>query len=186
MEALRNDKFYTYADYATWDTKDRYELIAGEPYMIASPSNTHQRILGELHRQIANFLVKKTCTIRIAPFDVRLSAEGDNDRDVVQPDIVVVCDRSKLDEKGLNGAPDMVIEIVSPSTESHDRVRKFNKYLQAGIREYWVISPDSKTVTVFILQNGTYIAQGYGETDTVPVHVLEGCEISLPDVFTED
>ena len=185
MEALLKDKRYTYADYANWDTEDRYELIDGVPYMMASPTEPHQRIIGNLHYQLFDFLKGKPCRVYLSPFDVRLNAAGDDD-DVVQPDILVVCDRAKIDRRGLNGAPDMAIEILLLSSVSHDRVRKFNKYLQTGVREYWIVDPDSKTAQVHILaQNGAYIVKSYGETDTVAVNVLEGCEISLPDVFSE-
>ena len=186
MEAFPIDKRYTYADYASWDTEERYELIDGVPYLMAAPSDTHQRILGNLHGQFWNFLKGKPCTIRLAPYDVRLNAAGDSDGDVVQPDIVVICDRAKLDDKGCNGAPDVVIEILSPSNSRHDRVRKFNKYLRAGIREYWIVDPDDKVVMVSILDNGRYYCTAYDETGTVPVQALGGCEISLPDVFSED
>ena len=185
MEALRKDKSYTYADYASWDTEERYELIDGVPYMMAAPSITHQRISGNLHGELWNFLRGKPCKVFSAPLDVRLNAAADNDVDVVQPDLMVVCDRSKIDEKGCNGAPDLVIEILSPSSISHDKLRKFNKYLQTGVREYWIVDPYNKMVTVNILDNGKYYNTAYGETDTVPVHILEGCEISLSDVFAE-
>ena len=110
MEVLYAYKRYTYADYASWDTEERYELIDGVPYLMAAPSDTHQKILVDLSRQIANFSVKETCVVRIAPYDVRLNAAGDSDGDVVQPDLVVICDRVKFDEKGCNGAPDVVKE----------------------------------------------------------------------------
>ena len=118
-----------------------------------------------------------------APFAVRLNADDDT---VVEPDLLVVCDKSKLaDGKVCNGAPDMIIEILSPSTASREKVLKFNKYLDAGVREYWVVYPDSKTVSVYLLEDGRYIANEYGETDNAPVNVLEGCVISLTDMFAE-
>jgi Uma2 family endonuclease len=115
---------------------------------------------------------------------VRLNADT-YDNTVVQPDLVVVCDKSKLDDKGCVGAPDMVIEILSPSTEEYDKVEKFDQYLQAGVREYWIVDPVSKTVMVNILDDKKYYSATYAETDTVPVHVLEGCVIDLADVFAE-
>jgi len=114
---------------------------------------------------------------------VRLNALGDDDDDVFQPDLVIICDRTKIDDKGCNGAPDMVIEILSPSTAMRDKLLKFNEYQRAGVREYWIVDPDTKTVQVFILENGQYLAKSYGETDTISVSVLKSCEISLPDVF---
>jgi len=185
MGALRQDKRYTYADYYAWDDGKRWEIIDGIPYaMSPAPSRTHQRILVELVGQLRDFLKGKPCEVFPAPFDVRLNALGDGDTDVFQPDILVVCDEAKLDEKGCNGAPDMVIEILSPSTAMRDRLLKFNAYQRAGVREYWIVDPDSKTVLVCILENENYIARSYGESDAVPVHVLEGCTISLTDIFS--
>ena len=103
----------------------------------------------------------------------------------MQPDILVVCDKSKLDGKSVLGAPDLVIEILSPSTSLRDKVLKFRRYLQAGVREYWIVEPDSKAVSVHILTNGEYVTHPYCEEDTIPVHVLEGCVIKLTEIFTE-
>ena len=125
----------------------------------------------------------KPCKLYAAPFDVRLNGAGDEDDTVVQPDIVVVCDKSKLDDKGCNGAPDMVIEILSPSSTRHDMFIKFIRYQKAGVREYWVVDPDVKKVIAYILENGRYCGSVYADTESAPVHVLEGCVINLPDVF---
>jgi len=172
---------YTYADYCTWDDSKRWELIDGVAYaMVPGPTGTHQEISGELHRQLANYLRGRPCKVFAAPYDVRLSADSDDDT-VVQPDLVVVCDRTKLSEAGCKGAPDLVIEIVSPSTARHDKLIKFNLYKKAGVREYWIVDPDSKTVSVHFLESGTYNV--YGDEGTVSVQVLDGCEIILPDVF---
>ena len=187
MEALHRDKRYKYADYCTWDDDERWELIDGIPYaMSPAPTTMHQGILVELVGQLRNFLKGKPCRVFAAPYDVRLNGFGDDDDDVFQPDIVVVCDRTKIDDKGCNGAPDMVIEILSPSTATRDRLLKFNAYQRACVREYWIVDPDSKTVQVHILENGRYFAKSYGEADVVHVHVLDGCIISLPDVFSID
>ena len=183
MEALKSDQIYTYKDYVTWDDGNRYELIDGAVYMMPTPLRIHQSILGKLLIQIAVFLTGKPCEIYPAPFDVRLHGMGDADTNVVQPDIVVVCDRSKLDDKGCNGAPDMVVEILSPSNSKHDTVLKFNKYLQAGVREYWIIDPTQQSLLVHILDNGKYTTYAYEETAEVYVSVLEGCKINLKDVF---
>jgi Uma2 family endonuclease len=182
MDALQKDRRYTYADYLTWPDDVRYELIDGIPYMTAAPSRIHQEILVELSGQLRDFLKGKPCKLFVAPFDVRLNADSGDDN-VVQPDLLVVCDRSKLDDKGCTGAPDMIIEILSQSTARYDRVLKFNTYRHAGVREYWIVDPDSKTVTAHILKGGDYATRAYGDTDTAPVHVLQGCEINLTDVF---
>jgi len=199
MPLQQENREYTYADYLSWDESERIEIIDGIPYhtyggqivegapvMQATPSSAHQSISMELSRQLANFLKGKPCKAFAAPFTVRLEAlEDDRDGTAVEPDIVVVCDHSKLDDKGCKGAPDMVVEIISPSTARKDRIIKFNKYQQAGVREYWIVDPDTKGVQVCILENGRYVTYMYADTDTAPVTVLPGCNISLPDVFAE-
>ena len=190
MDAIRGGERYTYADYAAWNDGKRWELIDGVPYemtftaMAPAPGYAHQSAVGELFAQMHGFLRGKPCKAFIAPFDVRLDAGGEDDT-VVQPDIVVVCDRSKLDEKGCNGAPDLIVEVLSPSTAGHDKLVKFNKYLQAGVREYWIVDPDTKTASVHILKDGEYVVGVYGEEDSVNVNVLEGCAVSLAEVFAE-
>jgi len=182
----QKDQRYTYKDYCTWDDDERWELIDGVPYaMSPAPTPAHQRISGELYFQLASFLKGKLCQVFYSPFDVRLNAAGDDDYDVFQPDLLVVCDRAKIDDKGLNGAPDMAIEIISPYSARRDRVLKFNHYLQAGVREYWIVDAEIKTVQTCILKNGEYIVKAYTETDAIPVHVLDGCTINLSDVFAE-
>ena len=183
-EALPEYRRYTYDDYCSWDDDKRWELIDGMPYAMSAPSQAHQEILSQLNRSIGNFLVGKPCKVLPAPFDVRLNADTRDDT-VVQPDLLVVCDKDKLDGKSCVGAPDLVIEILSPSTSMRDRVLKFRRYLHAGVREYWIVEPDSKAVTVHILANGEYITRAYGEEDAVPVHVLDGCIIELTEIFAE-
>ena len=174
---------YTYADYCTWGDDERWELIEGVPYaMSPAPNRRHQEISRELSYQFTAFLKGKPCEVFAAPFDVRLNAEkGDNT--VVQPDLLVVCDKSKLDDNGCKGAPDLIIEILSPSTSSRDKLLKFNKYLLAGIREYWIVDPVDKIVSVNTLENGKYIVNVYGDADCVPVGVLSGCLINMREVF---
>jgi Uma2 family endonuclease len=180
----KENDYYTYADYLTWEGSERYELIDGEAYLMASPSRIHQEISMALSTRINNYLEGKTCKVYAAPFAVRLNpAEDQSDDTVLEPDIVVVCDPSKLDDRGCNGAPDMVIEILSPSTARYDRLVKFNKYRQAGVREYWIVDPEEKIVTAYVLKNGEYTALNYDDTGTAPVAVLPGCEIDLKAVF---
>ena len=185
MHLLPKDGRYTYADYAKWPDDVRYELIDGKAYLMAAPGTAHQKISGELFVQLRNFLRGKPCLVLAAPYDVCLNGAGDDDDTVVQPDLLVVCDRSKLDGKRCSGAPDMVIEILSRSTSGRDAVLKFNKYLQTGVREYWIVNPENKTVSAHILKNKEYVASAYSDTDTAPVQVLDGCQINLSDVFSE-
>jgi len=182
-QPLCKDEHYTYADYLTWNDNERYELIDGELYMMSpAPVWEHQSVSMSISGQLYDFLRDKPCKVFTAPFDVRLNADTGDDT-VLQPDIVVICDPSKLGGTGCIGAPDMVVEILSPSTAGRDRIVKFQQYLKAGVREYWIVDMDTKTVSVNVLKNGQYVVNKYGEADTVPVHALNGCTISLPDVF---
>ena len=173
---------YTYSDYLEWDDDVRYELIDGVPYALSAPTVRHQEMLGHVFAQLYNFLKGKQCKVYLAPFDVRLNAATLDDT-VVQPDIVVICDNSIMMKTGCKGGPDMAIEILSPSTSHMDRNIKFIKYLQAGVREYWVIDPDTKTLVVHILRDGDYVARIFIDEDAIPVHVLDGCVIDLTEVF---
>ena len=183
-------KRYTFADVLAWDENDRIEIINGEAFMMAPPSRAHQKISGEIFRQIANYLEGKKCEVYHAPFGVRLFEEdGDYPEDVytmVEPDISVVCDPDKLDDSGCKGAPDLIMEILSRSTQRHDRLTKFNLYQRAGVREYWIVDPDSKSVQIFALEKGYYIAKDFGAaSDKLEVGVLEDCIIDLSTVFSE-
>lgn len=187
---LPQEKHYTYADYMTWDEQEHIELIEGAPVMMSPPSRAHQEISGELFRQIANYLEGKKCRVYAAPFAVRLFEKPNDDASsvdtVVEPDLSVVCDRDKLDAKGCKGAPDLVIEILSPSSVRNDRLTKFNLYQRAGVREYWIVNPSEKSVQVFILEGGHYTAAALGsESDVLKVNVLDGCYIDLSRVFNE-
>jgi Uma2 family endonuclease len=156
----------------------------GEAYMMAAPSRIHQEISMVLSTMLHNCLEGKTCKVYAAPFVVRLfPAEDLGDDTVVEPDITVVCNLSRLDDRGCNGAPDFIIEIVSPSTARYDRIVKFNKYLEAGVREYWIVDPEIKAVSAYVLEDGRYTAAVYDDAGTAPVTVLPGCGIDLKAVF---
>ena len=182
---------YTFADILAWEGNERVEIINGEIFLMASPFRVHQEISGELFRQLANFLEGKKCRVYAAPFAVRLfEKDGDNPEDVdtmVEPDITVVCDKDKLDKHGCKGAPDMVIEILSPSTQRHDRLVKLGLYQQAGVREYWIVDPENKSVQVFLQDGSSFlkIHEDYGREDIAKVNVLDGCFIELSKVFSE-
>ena len=182
---------YTFADILAWEGNERVEIINGEIFLMASPFRVHQEISGELFRQLANFLEGKKCRVYAAPFAVRLfEKDGDNPEDVdtmVEPDITVVCDKDKLDKHGCKGAPDMVIEILSPSTRRHDRLVKLGLYQQAGVREYWIVDPENKSVQVFLQDGSSFlkIHEDYGREDVAKVNVLSGCFVELSKVFSE-
>lgn len=177
------DRKYTYADYADWDDHRRYELIDGVAYMLAAPSVAHQDVVAELITQLRTYLRGKTCKAYPAPFDVRLHAEAGDDT-VVQPDITVVCDPKKTENgKGCKGVPDMVVEVLSPATAQRDQVLKFNQYLHAGVREYWIVYPQARSVVTYLLKDGEYVCHAYSDADTVSVRVLDGCQIELGLVF---
>jgi Uma2 family endonuclease len=181
-DAARKD-FYRYEDWLALDEGIRAELVDGEVYLMAPPVQRHQEILMEFSRQLANFLRGKPCKVFPAPFGVRLSKAEDT---IFEPDIVVVCDQAKLNGKICDGVPDMVVEIISPTSAQYDRVFKFNRYLRAGVREYWIVDGDTGSVQVCSLENGKYVAAVYSSDDTAPVGVLAGCEINLSDVFGEN
>ena len=181
---------YTFADMSTWDDGERAELIDGEIYLMApAPSRPHQKVSGEIFRQLANYLEGKKCEAYSAPFDVRLfEQDGDAPEDVdtvVEPDITVVCDPSRLDDRGCKGAPDMVVEILSPSTRRHDRLVKLNLYQRAGVREYWIVSPEEQAVEVFLLSGDGLLLphEVYSRDGIAKVNVLDGCFIELSKVF---
>ena len=175
---------YTYADYLKWEGLHRYQLINGEAFMMASPSVAHQSIVRELLVQFSIWLRGKPCQVFAAPLDVRLFPEEDNsDNTVVQPDLLVVCDNKKLGKGSVNGAPDLVIEIVSPSNTHSQLFHKFQYYLEAKVREYWVVDPEEKKILVHIYENGRYISAIYKENSRIPATILPGLEIDLDDLW---
>jgi len=186
---------YTYSDYLEWDEDIRAEIIYGNVYMMSPPITIHQRISGRLFNRLYSFLEGKTCEVFAAPFGVRLFPREDlSDDTVVEPDIAVICDPDKIDERGCNGAPDLIIEILSPSNTRKERFLKFDLYLKAKVREYWVVSPEAREIEVHVLDNDRYFTQGYGvnEPDAkdderiqeiIPVTVLPGLEIDVKDIF---
>ena len=188
--ALEQKESYTYGDLIDLEDETRYELYDGELVALASPMWQHQLVAGAIYAQIYYYLLGKKCKVVYAPFDVRLfEKEGDDRRDtktVVQPDIMVVCDPKKLDIHGIKGAPDLVIEVLSPSTMKYDRLLKFNLYQEAGVKEYWIVDPEEKVVSVYTLENGHYYAAAvYSSQSEVSVGVLDDCKIDLRTVFAD-
>jgi Uma2 family endonuclease len=186
-------KRYTYAEYLTWFDDVRRELIDGFIYLMSAPVRVHALISQRVFRVVDRFIEKKKgkCHIYYAPFDVRLPKKDktadDEVYNVVQPDICVVCDLSKLDDKGCIGAPDLMVEVLSPSTFKKDWTKKRDLYEEYGVREYWLVDPKDKTVHVFILQpNGKYNSgTKYEHYQKAPVYIFEGLEIDLKELFED-
>ena len=182
---------FTFADCLTWDEDERIEIINGEAFMMATPSRIHQEICFEIGRQLGNYLEGKQCKVYPAPFGVRLfERDGDSPENVdtvVEPDISVVCDRRKLDEHGCVGAPDLIVEVLAPSTQRHDQLVKLNLYQRAGVREYWIVDPENRTVRAMVLADDglLHVHEVYRQEDVAKVNVLEGCFIELSKVFSE-
>lgn len=181
--ALRKEKHYTYADYLQWPDETRYELIDGEAFLMSpAPLVEHQEVAGEVYYQLRNQLDGQPCRPYIAPVDVRLPRKDEADTaidTVVQPDILVVCDPRKIDRRGVRGAPDWVLEVLSPSTAAHDQIAKRRTYERAGVREYWLVHPGDRTLTVYLLDNGQYgRPEIYELKDATPIGVLPGVSIA--------
>jgi len=187
--ARKTKKTYTYADYLTWSDDERWELIEGEAYnMTPAPLRYHQDIAGQIFLQLGNFLKDKPCRAYMAPFDVRLPEKSKNNEDiqtVVQPDIVVVCDEKKLDERGCLGAPDLVIEVVSPSTVSKDMKKKLSLYEKHHVKEYWIVHPEDGIVMLFSLGKGKIYGKPdiFSKEDTITTRLFPGLEIDAKIVF---
>ena len=190
--SLDMNKRYSYADYLTWiDDKSR-ELINGFIKMMSpAPRVVHAKVSHRLSVYLGLYVMKNKCNCEVfaAPFDVRLPKQGETADDkidtVVQPDICVICDLSKLDERGCCGAPDMIVEIVSPSTIRNDVVDKFALYEASGVKEYWIVHPKDKAINIFLLQeDGKYDAGTLYELEgKAPVHVFGNYQIDLNDIF---
>jgi len=191
--ALNNsDQLWTYADYLKWNDGQRWELIDGVAYcMSPAPGSAHQRVSRKLTRIIDTHLLGKNCELFAAPFDVRLSdqttASDNYIENIVQPDLLVVCDKAKLDDRGCNGAPDLVIEILSPSTAVVDFKTKFDLYQRFGVLEYWMIHPLEQTLLVYKrAADGLYgAAERYAGEDLVPVPLLGDLMLNLKEVFAK-
>lgn len=188
MPLPKDDKKYTYADYLTWTDNEKWELIDGVPYLLSAPSWQHQAISGELFRQFANYLQGNECQAFTAPFDLRLSDGEKHDEETInvfQPDIVVICDKSKLKGTGYFGTPELIVEVSSSSSSRADRVLKFNKYEKAGVQEYWIVDPNGKYINVFTLQKNNRYGrpESYTDTDKVKVTIFPDLLIDLSKVF---
>ena len=193
IKQLDLTKKYSYADYLTWELNERVELIKGWIYkMSPAPKRKHQRVSLKLTLQLVNFLDTCGCQVYEAPFDVRLKKNKGSDSEVntvVQPDISVFCDLSKLDDRGAIDAPDLVVEITSDSTMKKDYNEKFNIYEENGVREYWIVNPDSHSMEIFKLENNKFDSVGVfnihdGATEVSSV-IFPDLKVNLVEIFKD-
>jgi Uma2 family endonuclease len=181
----------TYAEYLDWGNDVICEALDGQIInMTPSPTPNHQDVLAELLVEFRLYLRNKKCKAFPAPIDVCLFAKNEtphnNIKDWVQPDLVVVCDDNKIDEKRIIGAPELIIEILSPTTAKYDRVIKLNKYEKAGVQEYWIVDPYNQSVDVFFLQDKLYIHKGvYFRDEQLQVFIFHDFNINLSNIFNE-
>ncbi len=181
---------YSYADYLTWQCTERIELLKGYIRKIAAPNTKHQRVSYRLERIFGNYLDKKNCEVFHAPFDVRLYnrkkslLQAKDVFTVVQPDICIVCDATKIDTKGCNGAPELIIEILSPSNSSTDIKDKYELYAEAGVTEYWIVYPEEEHIQQYVLDNEVYkIHNVITKTEKITPYLFPDLTIDLEKVF---
>lgn len=178
---LPDKQLYTEEDYYNIPEDVRAELIDGKIYYQAAPSRIHQKLVGKLYSAIDQYITSKGgyCEVYPAPFAVQLNTDN---KTIVEPDISVICDSEKLTDKGCSGAPDWIIEIVSPGSQSHDYVRKLNLYLDAGVREYWIVNPEDKTIAEYHFENPQFALKMYSFEDNVKVNIYDDLSIRLADL----
>lgn len=191
LSQLDPEKTYTYADYLLWQFEERVELIKGKILQMAAPSRAHQQVSINLSTVLRNAFWKSPCKVFAAPFDVRLprfSQKKNKDVvTVVQPDLCVICDPSKLDDRGCIGAPDIVVEIISPGNSKREMKDKFVLYEESGVLEYWIVSPIEKSIQVFRLneQGAYYGIRPFIEDEDLTTPILPGLNVPLRDVFAD-
>lgn len=191
FQELDLNKKYSYADYLTWTFQERVELLLGKVVkMSPAPNLRHQRIAGDIFGEMRDYLKNKSCQVFIAPFDVRLPLPPEMQRDdkidtVVQPDIVVVCDESKLDMQGCIGAPDIVVEVLSPGNTKKEMKKKLEIYQNAGIPEYWLVDPEHEFAIIYTLdESGKYIGSiPYTDEDAIVSSVLKEFQLPMDIIF---
>lgn len=174
-------KTYTEEDYYSLSEDVRAELIDGQFYYMAAPSRIHQEVLNFMNTEINLYIRSKkgNCKVYPAPFAVKLFAN--DDKFIVEPDISVICDPNKLTDRGCTGAPDWIIEIISPGTASYDYIRKLNLYADAGVREYWIVDPVQKSVHVYFLEQESFKVISYTFQDSVKVNIYEDLWIDFKE-----
>lgn len=179
---LPQSKNYTEEDYYNLPESIRAELIDGDIYYQAAPSRVHQEILMELSGTIRDYIKSKNgpCKVYPSPFAVKLREDKNT---IVEPDISVICDRGKLTDKGCTGAPDWIIEIVSPGNSSHDYIKKLNLYADAGVREYWIVNPINQSVYVYYLEESQFKTNAYGFQDRIKVNIYDDLNIDFKEIY---
>ena len=184
LSSLDRNKTYTFDDYHNWDFPERVELINGKIYeMMSAPSPYHQEIAGDLYDPIKQFLRGKACKVYFAPFDVFLPSNSTKDT-VLQPDICVICDLTKITKKGCIGAPDIVAEILSPGNSVKEMKIKYDAYEAAGVKEYWVVVPTNLLFIVYRLENGKFQQEPVKTVgDVITSSVLAGFSLDLTELF---
>ncbi|EPY99608.1 Uma2 family endonuclease [Mannheimia haemolytica] len=185
LNQLDLQKSYSYADYLLWEFKERVEIIKGKIVaMSPAPTRFHQRISMKMTAKFLEVFDNHQCQIYSAPFDVRFPDENGKVKTVVQPDLCVICDVSKLDERGCVGAPDLVVEILSPGNTKREMKDKYELYQEQGVKEYWIVSPETRTIQIFVLENGKYIGiQPVAEDEPATSVVFPALSFSTEKLF---
>lgn len=182
MEARLKTGSYTYGDYRTWDDGGRWELIDGTLYaMSPAPTLAHQKLAFHIAKRLDDFLDGKPCEVFTSPVDVRFE-ESDKADTVVQPDVIVVCDPSKRRREGVVGAPDLVVEVLSPSTAGRDTIEKLRLYQREGVPEYWIVAPEEKVLYQHVLKDGQYDVHKVTEGGVASAR-LEGFQLDVDALF---
>lgn len=178
---------YTYADYLLWKFKERVELFKGKILeMSPGPARKHQDVSGNIYLKLGNFFKNKKCKLYSAPFDVRFpNKSDDNIYTVVQPDLCVICDMEKLDDRGCLGAPDLIIEILSPGNSKREMKYKLDLYEEAGVREYWIVDPNTESIFINILENGKYTTKKPIVEDEIVSYIFPNLKIHTSEIFAE-
>ncbi|TKK64770.1 Uma2 family endonuclease [Ilyomonas limi] len=179
---------YTYADYLKFKFEERLELFKGHIMKMSAPNTRHQVLVGKLHLKLGNFLEHKKCNVYVSPFDVRLpkwnKIKDEEITTVVQPDLCVVCDEQKIDYRGCCGAPDIMVEILSPGNTKMELQNKFDLYEEACVQKYWIVEPQEKVVLIYTLENGRFIGKKpYSEGMLITTNILPDLEINVSDIF---
>ncbi|MEN9488237.1 MAG: hypothetical protein RL494_502 [Bacteroidota bacterium] len=181
-------KTYSYSDYLMFRFQERVEIIKGHILkMSPAPSSNHQTVSQNLNFKIYSYFTNQSCRVFVAPFDVRLPVKSaKKNTTVVQPDLCVICDEKKIDARGCNGAPDLIVEILSPKNSKHDVETKFNLYQESGVNEYWIVQIEQRIVLVYTLKNEEYIgSKPFGEGEFIKSPLFPEMKIAVDAIFAK-